>query len=141
MMGNKLKNIMKNIYIELLKNTSNNEITLLKDINKLVKTEKNGKFQYFYISYFQINLIREFILNLDSNSFYTLIPMLSIYGKDEEPYLILSKQILITNYSSPEIINNYILKQLDQALIDFEFNLDNRFHCLIFKYKQIKILI
>ena len=41
--------------------------------------------------------------------------------KDEEPYLILSKQILVTRYSNHITINNFINKQLDIALIDFNF--------------------
>ena len=132
---------MKNIFTELLRNTSNNEITLLKDINKHIKTEKYGKFQYFYISYFQINEIRDFIENLEYDTLYTLIPMISIYGKDEEPYLILSKQILVTRYSNHITIDNFINKQLDTALNDFNFKLDNKFHFLILKFKKINVLI
>jgi len=66
--------------------------------------------------------------------------MISIFGKDEEPYLILSKQILVTRYSNHITINNFINKQLDQALIDFNFNLDNKFHFLILKFKKINVL-
>jgi len=136
-----MKKQMKNIFTELLRNTSNNEITLLKDINKHIKTEKYGKFQYFYISYFQINEIRDFIENLEYDTLYTLIPMISIYGKDEEPYLILSKQILVTRYSNHITIDNFINKQLDTALNDFNFKLDNKFHFLILKFKKINVLI
>ena len=62
-------------------------------------------------------------------------------GKDEEPYIILSKQILVTKYSNPNTINNFINNQLDQALNDFNFNLDNKFHFLILKFKKINVLV
>lgn len=52
----------------------------------------------------------------------------------------ISKQILITNYSSAETIKNYLDLQLESAFYDFQFNLDNRNSFLIFKYKQIEIL-
>ena len=132
---------MKNIYIELIKRTSNTQITLLKDIKKHIKTDKSGKFKYFYIPYFQIKGIEEFILSLENNSLYTIIPVLSIFGKDEDPHLILSKQILITSYSDPLIVKDFLNLQLDKAFNEFEFNIDNKFHYLIFKFKKISILI
>ena len=138
-MGNKYKT-MKNIYIDLLKSTSNNEITLLRNINKIIKTNKNGKFNYFYIPNFQINEIKNFISKLEVDSLYTIIPMISIYGKDEEPYLILSKQILVTNYSNHLTISNFISNQLEIALNDFNFKLDRKYHFLIFKFKKINVL-
>ena len=126
--------------MDLLKSTSNNQITLLKDINKIIKTDKNGKFSYFYIPNFQINEIKNFINKLEVDSLYTLIPMISIYGKDEEPYLILSKQILVTNYSNHLTISNFISNQLEIALNDFNFKLDRKYHFLIFKFKKINVL-
>jgi hypothetical protein len=55
--------------------------------------------------------------------------------------LILSKQILISNYSDPIIIKQFLLKQFDKAFNDFEFDLDNKFYFLIFKYKKVNIFI
>lgn len=50
------------------------------------------------------------------------------------------KQILLTRYSSPEVIKNFLWKQLHMAFIDFEFELDfDKFFYLIFKYKKIEI--
>jgi len=132
---------MKNIYIELFKRTSNTQITFLKDIKNHIKTDKSGKFKYFYISYFQIKRIEDFILNLDDNSLYTVIPILSIFGKDEDPHLILSKQILITKFSNPLIIKEFLNDQLNKAFIEFDFNIDNKYHYLIFKFKKISIFI
>jgi len=66
---------------------------------------------------------------------------LSIFGKDEDPHLILSKQILITKYSNPLIIKEFLNDQLNKAFIEFDFNIDNKYHYLIFKFKKISILI
>jgi len=52
----------------------------------------------------------------------------------------ISKQILVTNYSSPEIIKNYLDLQLDSAFYDFQFKLDSKFHFLILKFKKINVL-
>jgi hypothetical protein len=129
---------MKNIYPELLKRTSTEKLNFLKDVNKHIEVDKRGKFNYFYIPYFELNRIRDFILNLDDNSFYTILPLISIYGKEEDPHIILSKQILVSSYSNPELVRDYLISQLDKAILDFEFNLD-KFHYL--KLKRLILLL
>ena len=52
----------------------------------------------------------------------------------------ISKQILVSKYSNHYTIDNFINKQLDIALIDFNFKLDNKFHFLIFKFKKINVV-
>jgi hypothetical protein len=132
---------MNNIKLELLKRISITNITLLKDVNKHIQINKNGKFNYFYIPNLDYNKIIEFIENLEDDSFYTVIPILSMHGKDGDPHIILSKQILVSSFSNPNLINHYLIRQLDKTLIDFDFNLDNKFHYLIFKYKKVEINI
>ena len=127
---------MKTIYIELLKRISIAQLTFLKDVNKHIEVDKRGKFRYYYIPYFETKGFKDFILNLDSDSLYTIIPVLSIYGKEEDPHIILSKQILISNYSDHKLIRDFLLKQLDKTVLDFEMILDNKFHYLIFKFKK-----
>jgi hypothetical protein len=139
-LGN-LKHIMTNLYIELLEKTSKDNITFLKDVKPHIILNKRGKFKYFWIPYFEIKGIKDFLSTLEDQSLYTVIPSISLFGKDEDPHLILSKQILITSYSKPEIINKFLIKQLDRAFIDFEFNLENKFYYLIFKFKKIHIQI
>ena len=60
-------------------------------------------------------------------------------------YLSKNKKILFNNLlnfikRNLRFINNFINKQLDTALNDFNFNLDNKFHFLIFKFKKINVL-
>jgi len=113
----------------------------MKDVNKHINIDKRGKFLYFYLPYSNYNKLIEFIKMLDKDSFYTAIPILSIHGKDEDPHIILSRQILISSYSDPRIINNYLIKQLDQSFDDFGINLENKFYYLILKYTKIEINI
>jgi len=130
---------MKNLYIELIKRISTDKITFLSDVNKHINTDKRGKFKYFYIPYFDEKGVVDFISKLDHNSVYTIIPLISIYGKNEDPHIILSKQILISNYSNPPIVSDFLFKQLEIANNDFAFNFEDNFHYLIFKYKKIII--
>jgi hypothetical protein len=71
----------------------------------------------------------------------TVIPMISIDGKENNPHLILSQQFLMTNYSSPDTIMKFIMDQLHIAYGDFDFELDlDRKFYLILKYKEIKLI-
>jgi hypothetical protein len=129
---------MTNFYTELLKQTSNENITFLKDVKSHIILNKSGKFLYYRTTFFDI---RDFLSTLDDNSLYTTIPLISILGLSEDPHIILSKQILITSHSNPFIVREFLIKQLDKAILDFEFNLENKFYYLIFKFKKIHIQI
>ncbi len=62
-----------------------------------------------------------------------------MFGKDNDPQIILSKQILLSNNSSPKVIHDYLNYKLEFAIQDFGINnLDNGnyFH-LILKYKKV----
>ena len=124
---------------QFVKIISTNEITMLKDIDNLITINKNGKFKYQYIPCLQIREILDFISKLDNDSFYTIIPIISMFGKDNDPQIILSKQILVSNNSSATLIYNFLNNKLEFAIQDFGVNnLDNGnyFH-LIFKYKKV----
>jgi len=47
----------------------------------------------------------------------------------------------MSKYSDPIIINDYLRKQFDIAISDFELSNFDKFHYLIFKYKKIVIEI
>jgi hypothetical protein len=132
---------MKNIiYNELLKRTSNEKINFLKDVNKQIIVDKRGKFEYFYMKSMGVGNIKFFLAKLDVTSFYTVIPVISIFGINDDPHVILSRQILISAHSNPNVINEYLNSQLEKAVLDFEVNLDNKHYYLIFKYKKIGII-
>jgi|HubBroStandDraft_5_1064220.scaffolds.fasta_scaffold607395_1 hypothetical protein len=82
-----------------------------------------------------------FILNLSNDSFYTVIPYFSKFGKVEDPHIILSKQILLTGYSNPKVVYDFIGTQLGIAIHDFGLSMPkiHNNHYLIFKYKKISL--
>jgi len=104
---------------QLLALISTKEITLLKDMNNLIVIDTKGKFRYFYIQNMESWGIINFISRLEENYIYTIIPMISMLGKDEDPYIVLSKQILVSKNSSPRVIEAYLENQFDTAVVDF----------------------
>ena len=117
------------------------EITMLNHINYLIDIDKKGHFKHYYFHSMELNNIYTFIKRLHDEGIYTIIPLISISAKDEDPYIILSKSILLTKNSSPEILLDFLASQLDKAILDFGItNLDEakRFQ-LIFKYKRVNL--
>lgn len=55
-----------------------------------------------------LNNIKNFISNLDDDKIYTIIPFISFNARYDEPYTVLSQQILVTKQSNPVLIGNYI---------------------------------
>jgi hypothetical protein len=126
---------------QLLHLISTKEVTLLKELNKLININKQGKFYFKNIPSFQIIHILNFINKLEDNSIYTIIPMISMFGKDDDPYIIISKQILVSKQSSPLLIHDFLYDKMELAIQDFGINnLDqgNHFY-LIFKYKKVTL--
>lgn len=113
-------------------------ISFLMDIDKHINIDKIGKYSYHKIDNGEIDRIKDFILSLDNNEIYILMPFISINCKIGDPYLTLSKQFLVTNQSNYVLIHDFLSKNLNIAIEDFNMNLlDNYF--LIFKYKKVKL--
>jgi hypothetical protein len=121
-----------------LKHISINEVTLLSDINKELFIDQSGKSHYNEINNFEMEYFYNFITNLNSNSLYTVIPIISIKNNYNEPYMVLSKSILVTKYSSYKIIQYYIYSKYLKSLEDFGIDGLEDFH-LILKYKKAKL--
>lgn len=126
---------------KLFKLISTKEITLLKHIDPLITINKFGKFRHFCTPKMELINITNFISKLDDKTFYTVIPIITMSGKTDDPYIILSKQILITKKSSPQVIHEYLKSKLEQTIIGFgSVSLDsgNNFQ-LSFKYKKVTL--
>ncbi len=108
--------------IEILKRTSSKDVTFLKDVNNLIDVIKVGKFKHHYILNTQINLISDFINNLKDDSIYTIIPLISMFGKDEDQHIILSK---------------HLISKLGIAIQDFDINNLETDYYLIFKFRKV----
>jgi|ERR1700744_6760458 len=123
--------------INLLKLITSQQVTFLKDINKTVNINKHGEYKYFKIPLLDIRTIFSFIESLDGEKLYLIIPFISPACKLDEPYLILSKQFLISKYSNELVIHDFLNSQFEDAIINFGMS-DIQHYYLIFKYKSIK---
>jgi len=115
-----------------------NKITFLKDVSKNIFIYKKGEYKYFQIPLIQFEGIENFLVNLDNDKLFILIPFISPYCNLNDPILVLSKQILITKNSNPRIVLEFLADQLDKAIIDFGFSELNKYY-LVFKYKAVTL--
>jgi hypothetical protein len=60
-------------------------------------------------------------MNLEPLKVYTIIPILSVTKSFDDPYIILSKQILVTKYSNPSIIHQFLIDKYSRTDDMFEF--------------------
>jgi len=124
--------------IKMFNFISTKEITYLKDLDKRIKINKHGKFNYYKIYEFNHSKFWNFISELEDNKVYTLIPFISKNDRPNEPYIVLSQQILITYNTNPMILTKFI----DNKIID-TINLYNinkiEDAIIIFKFKSVKI--
>ena len=124
--------------IKMFNFISTKEITYLKDLDKRIKINKYGKFNYYKIYEFNHSKFWNFISELEDNKVYTLIPFISKNDRPNEPYIVLSQQILIIYNTNPMILTKFI----DNKIID-TINLYNinkiEDAIIIFKFKSVKI--
>ena len=118
---------------------STRNITFLMDIDKAINVNKNGKYYYHKFFYNDLDSIKDFILRLDTDNIYLIMPFISVNCKLNDPFITLSKQFLISNESNYLIIINYLNNQLSIALQDFGIEIENLDLYLIFKYKRITL--
>lgn len=124
---------------QLLKNISVRDITLMADVNKEWFINKSGKSFYYEINNFEMNYFSNFITGLSSNSLYTIIPIVSPSNDPTEPYLVLSRSILVSHYSDYRLIHHYLFDKYNHAIENFGMDeYDSEFK-LIFKYKRISL--
>jgi hypothetical protein len=122
--------------IETIKqNVSTGYITFLVDIDKSIDIDKTSRAKYYRSFGIELDNIKNFIDNLDYNEVYLVNPLVSINCTYNEPYLNLSRQFLVSSKSSPFLIYNYLLNQIETSENCFNFDLDNFF--LLFKYKIV----
>jgi len=121
-----------------LNNVSRESITFLKDVNKSINFPINGEFKYCVIRDLDIRLINSFVSNLLPDALYTVIPSISTTCAIDKPFLVLSRQFLVTKHSQPNIIDDFVRDQFRFAIQEFKFDLENRKRWfLIFKHKRV----
>jgi len=68
-----------------------------------------------------------------------MTPFLSVNGKIDEPYLVLSKQIVVTNYSNYINIHEYIINNIETAVNGFHVhNLDIFDIYFVLRYNKLR---
>jgi hypothetical protein len=67
-----------------------------------------------------------------------MMPIISVKNNPDEPYLVLSNPILVTNHSDYRLIHQYVDAKLSKASEDFGLDEDEGY-ALVLKYKRIKL--
>lgn len=121
---------------------STKNITLLKDfeISQELRFNKNGKYYYNIINRsHELNNkhIYRFLEQLVDKKVYVIIPLLSVNNTPEEPYVILSKQILVSNNSNEKLITDYLNERI-KLFFDLYFLGEPEQMYVTFKYKEIE---
>ena len=123
---------------KFLKLISIDSVTFLHSINKDFFIDKSGKSNYYEIKFWEIEYFSDFVNNLDSNSLYTIIPIISPSNDYNKPYLVLSRTILVSKYSNYKNIHQFLNDRYHESMNDFGFKSLEQY-TLIFKYKKVKI--
>jgi hypothetical protein len=121
-----------------LEHISRNNITLLADINKEFFIDQANKSHYYEIYNFEREYFYNFITNLNSNSLYTVIPIISIKNNINEPYMVLSRSILVSKYSDYKLFREYIYSKYLKSLEDFGIDGLEDFNITL-KYKKVRL--
>ena len=124
--------------IKMFEIISTKEITYLKDLDNRIRINKYGKFNYYKLNELSNSKIWNFLSDLEGNKVYTLILFLSKNDRPDEPYIILSQQLLVTSNSNSYLIYDYINSKFDETTILYNISVLEDF-LLIFKFKQVKI--
>lgn len=118
---------------------STRDITFMMDIDKAIQVNKIGKYYYRKFFYNYTDTIKEFILTLENDKIYVVIPFISVNCKLNDPFITLSKQFLISNQSNYVTIIDYLNSQLTIALSDFGIDAENLDFYLILKFKVVTL--
>jgi hypothetical protein len=118
---------------------SKNNVTFLSDQIKNKKLFTIGNYNYFKFITLEINEIKNFLEQLESNKAYIVLPILVVSGLESNtPILSLTNQILVTKDSDPNIILNFILKQIELSCANYGIeNIENSI--IIFKFRAISL--
>lgn len=123
--------------IKILDIISTNEISYLKDTDKRIIINKTGKFYYWRIYELTNSKIFNFLHNLEDDTLYTVIPIISKNDKSDEPFITLSQQILVSDQSNSLLIAKFLQDKIKETVNLYNINDLNA--VLILKYKKVEI--
>jgi hypothetical protein len=125
------------------KHISTKNISLLCELDRNLKIVKEGKFNYWkcqdtkYESDLHSTSVYKYLNELDEDKIYTIIPFMTINNRPNEPYIILSQQILVTRKSSSQLIALYLNSKIQTAINLYHIQQLEFF--ITFKYKEVEI--
>ena len=128
---------VKEIQTKMFEIISTKEITYLKDLDKRIKLNLYGRFNYWRIYDIRNYKVWSFLNELEDNKVYTLIPYISANDRRDEPFIVLSQQILITSNSNSKLLCDYINNKIIET--KYLYNITELEGVLIFKFKQVKV--
>jgi hypothetical protein len=135
---------LTSVQLEMVKHISTKNISLLCDLDKRIQIVKEGKFSYWkcqdtkYESDLHSTSVYRYLNELEDGKIYTFIPFISVNNRPDEPYIILSQQILVTRKSSSQIIALYLNRKIKTAINLYDIHNLEGFY-VTFKYKEIDI--
>ena len=132
-----LKEKLELIKTKMFDLISVNEITFLKEMDNRININKFGKYYHKNLD-FGYNKIWRFLNGLEDNKIYVLIPLISKNNRPDQPYIVLSQQILVSNNSNATVITEYITSKFDEMVGLYEFNDPTNLQ-LTFKYKLVDV--
>jgi len=123
----------------LFKVFSQNQISLLSDIHKSIKIDAYGEFKHFKMFRINFEQVSNFLDNLDNNKIYSVIPLISINNNIDEPFITLSRQMLVTKHSNPVTVTEFLIGKFSKAELLFDIGDSLQYYWLIFKNKPIQL--
>ena len=101
------------------------------NIKKKCYFHKMFRLEHDYIKnfIFELDYFYDFVTSLDSNTLYSVIPMIITNNELNKPYMVLSRTILVTKYSNYKEIHHYTFAKYQEALKDFNIDKYSNFHC------------
>lgn len=109
-------------------------------LQKNVFLDKSSKSNYYQVDGFELDCIYDFVTSLDSNTLYSVIPMITTNNELNKPYMVLSRTILVTKYSNYKEIHHYTFAKYQEALKDFNIDkYSNFFKNISFKKVRMDI--
>ena len=125
------------IITQLKKYISINSITFLSDFDKSIDVNINGKSMFMKMRKITCENIESFILTTSYKDIYVVNPFISTSCKYNDPIIGLSRGFLVSNCSNSELICQFILKQYEKAINEFQMN--KEIECfLVLNYKNFQ---
>jgi hypothetical protein len=126
------------LFKKFLRQISTNEITYQHNISRKLFINKMNHSNYYHFKNYEMFYFFNFINTLSSDALFTVVPIISIKGNPEDPYMVLGRTFLVSSYSFPKTIFHHIHSTNLEALEQFNVNtLED--HMLVFKYKKVVI--